>query len=101
MNNWKHIKQVIDIMKRKVIIKSGNMFTNEVDWDETITTVMDETGREEDVVVFIADTGVYIRQFNEKNNNYDLISMNHKMFSEMIQAMKHEEGFFRTEIKRV
>ncbi len=88
-------------MKRKVIIKSGNMFTNEVDWDETITTVMDETGREEDVVVFIADTGVYIRQFNEKNNNYDLISMNHKMFSEMIQAMKHEEGFFRTEIKRV
>ena len=88
-------------MKSKVIIKSGNMFTNEVDWDETITTVMDETGREEDVVVFIADTGVYIRQFNEKNNNYDLISMNHKMFSEMIQAMKHEEGFFRTEIKRV
>ncbi len=88
-------------MNRKVIIKSGNMFTNEVDWDETITTVMDETGREEDVVVFIADTGVYIRQFNEKNNNYDLISMNHKMFSEMIQAMKHEEGFFRTEIKRV
>ena len=88
-------------MNRKVIIKSGNMFTNEVDWDETITTVMDETGREEDVIVFIADTGVYIRQFNEKNNNYDLISMNHKMFSEMIQAMKHEEGFFRTEIKRV
>ena len=88
-------------MNRKVIIKSGNMFTNEVDWDETITTVMDETGREEDVVVFIADTGVYIRQFNEKNNNYDLISMNHKMFSEMIQVMKHEEGFFRTEIKRV
>ena len=35
-------------MNRKVIIKSGNMFTNEVDWDETITTVMDETGREED-----------------------------------------------------
>ena len=77
------------------------MFTNEIDWDETVTTVMDETGREEDVVLFVGDTGVYIRQWNEKNNNYDLIVMNHKMFTELIQAVKHEEGFFRTVIKRV
>tara|TARA_B100000900_G_scaffold402163_1_gene407710 strand:- start:64 stop:297 length:234 start_codon:yes stop_codon:yes gene_type:complete len=77
------------------------MFTNEIDWDETVTTVMDETGREEDVVLFVGDTGVYIRQWNEKNNNYDLISMNHKMFTELIQAVKHEEGFFRTVVKRV
>ena len=55
------------------------MFTNEIDWDETVTTVMDETGREEDVVLFVGDTGVYIRQWNERNNNHDLISMNHKM----------------------
>ena len=84
-----------------MILKSGNMFTNEIDWDETVTTVMDETGREEDVVLFVGDTGVYIRQWNEKNNNYDLISMNHKMFTELIQAVKHEEGFFRTVVKRV
>lgn len=77
------------------------MFTNEIDWDETVTTVMDETGREEDVVLFVGDKGVYIRQWNEKNNNYDLISMNHKMFTELIQAVKHEEGFFRTVVKRV
>ena len=77
------------------------MFTNEIDWDETVTTVMDETGREEDVVLFVGDTGVYIHQWNEKNNNYDLISMNHKMFTELIQAVKHEEGFFRTVVKRV
>jgi len=96
-----HIKQAIDIIKSKAILKSGDMFTNEIDWDETVTTVMDETGREEDVVLFVGDTGVYIRQWNEKNNNYDLIVMNHKMFTELIQAVKHEEGFFRTVIKRV
>jgi hypothetical protein len=77
------------------------MFTNEIDWDETVTTVMDETGREEDVVLFVGDTGVYIRQWNERNNNHDLISMNHNMFTELLQAVKHEEGFFRTVVKRV
>ena len=96
-----HIKQAIHIIKNKAILKSGDMFTNEIDWDETVTTVMDETGREEDVVLFVGDTGVYIRQWNERNNNHDLISMNHKMFTELLQAVKHEEGFFRTVVKRV
>jgi len=77
------------------------MFTNEIEWEETITTVLDDSGRHEDVQLFIDDHGVFIRQWNEKNNNYDLISMNHKMFTELIQAVKHEEGFFRTVVKRV
>tara|TARA_Y100000385_G_scaffold54063_1_gene51445 strand:+ start:293 stop:526 length:234 start_codon:yes stop_codon:yes gene_type:complete len=77
------------------------MFTNEIEWDETVTTVMDDTGAEEDVVVFIDDHGVFIRQYNEQLDKYDLVTLSHKMFSEMLEAMKQKEGFFVTNAKRV
>jgi hypothetical protein len=77
------------------------MFTNEIEWDETVTTVMDDTGAEEDVVLFIDDHGVFIRQYNEQLDKYDLVTMSHKMFNELIEAMKHKEGFFITNTKRV
>jgi hypothetical protein len=77
------------------------MFTNEIEWDETVTTVMDDTGTEEDVVLFIDDHGVFIRQYNEQLDKYDLVTMSHKMFNELIEAMKHKEGFFITNTKRV
>lgn len=77
------------------------MFTNEIEWDETVTTVMDDTGAEEDVVLFIDDHGVFIRQYNEQLDKYDLVTLSHKMFSEMLEAMKQKEGFFVTNAKRV
>ena len=77
------------------------MFTNEIEWDETVTTVMDDTGAEEDVVLFIDDHGVFIRQYNEQLDKYDLVTMSHKMFNELIEAMKQKEGFFITSTKRV
>lgn len=77
------------------------MFTNEIEWDETVTTVMDDTGREEDVVLFIDDNGVFIRQYNEQLDKYDLVTMSHNMFNEMLEAMKQKEGFFVTNIKGV
>lgn len=77
------------------------MFTNEIEWDETVTTVMDDTGTEEDVVLFIDDHGVFIRQYNEQLDKYDLVTLSHKMFSEMLEAMKQKEGFFVTNAKRV
>ena len=75
------------------------MFTNEIEWDETVTTVMDDTGAEEDVVLFIDDHGVFIRQYNEQLDKYDLVTLSHKMFSEMLEAMKQKEGFFVTNAK--
>ena len=77
------------------------MFTNEIEWDETVTTVMDDTGTEEDVVLFIDDHGVFIRQYNEQLDKYDLVTLSHKMFSEMLEAMKQKEGFFVTNARRV
>lgn len=72
------------------------MFTNEFDWDSTTTTVLDESGAFEDVEVVIDDPGVFIRQYNEANNRYDLIVMTHAMFQELLVAMKTSEGAYRT-----
>ena len=76
------------------------MFTNEIEWDETITTIMDDSGRHEDVQLFIDDNGVFIRQYNERMRKYDLIELTHKMYHEMIEAMRHKEGVFVTRFKR-
>lgn len=73
------------------------MFQNEFDWDETITTVMDDTGVHEDVQVIIDDNEVFIRQWSENFQRYDLIIMSHKMFLELQAAMQNTEGMFRLE----
>ena len=41
------------------------MFTNEFEFDHTVTTVLDETAGFEDVQLVIDDGGVFIRQYNE------------------------------------
>jgi hypothetical protein len=75
------------------------MFQNEIEWDETITTVIDDYAVHEDVQLFIDDNEVYIRQWNEQFQKYNLIVMSHKMFMEFQQALQHTEGLFRTEFK--
>ena len=76
------------------------MFTNEFEFDATVTTIMDETGEREDVHLIIDDEGVWIRQFPESQNApADLIMLSHKMFKDMIEALQHTEGFFVTKYK--
>lgn len=70
------------------------MFTNEIEFDETITTILDDGGQYEDVQLFIDDNEVYIRQWNEARNQHELISMSHIMFQELLQALKKPEGSY-------
>jgi hypothetical protein len=73
------------------------MFTNEFEWDHTTTTVLDETGQYTDVELVIDDAGVFLRQFPEDDRKpADLVCMSHKMFKDMIEAMKLPEGFYVT-----
>lgn len=72
------------------------MFTNEFDFEETVTTVLDETASYADVELVIADEGVYIRQFSKQDGTADLIMLSHKMFKDMLEALNHSEGFFVT-----
>ena len=77
------------------------MFTNEFDFESTITTVLDEEGNYEDLILDITDEVVYIRQYNDATfeDVPDLISISPKMFKDMIQAMNYSEGLFITKYK--
>ena len=73
------------------------MFTNEFEFDSTVTTVMCEEGDHEDVQLIIADDIVYIRQFNDdkRETTYDLIAMSPKMFGDMQNALNFTEGLYQ------
>lgn len=76
------------------------MFTVEMDLDEIEITVLDDTGRHEDVKVFSYDDIVYIRQFNETKNKWDLISMTPSMYFELMEAWRSSEGSYITNLER-
>ena len=68
------------------------MITNEMEYDETIITVMDDEGLYEDIQVFLDDNEVYIRQYNEITDKHDLVVMSCEMYLQMLGAMKLPEG---------
>ncbi len=76
------------------------MFTVEMDHDEIEITVLDDRDGFEDVKVFSYDDIVYIRQFNEQYNKWDLIQMTPEMYVELMTAYHKPSGAYLTEIKR-
>ena len=76
------------------------MYTVEMDLDEIEITILDDNGRYEDVKVFSYDDVVYIRQFNEKRNKWDLIQMSPEMYAELMTAWQSPEGAFVTNLNR-
>jgi len=70
------------------------MFTNEFEFDETITTILDDKGEHEDVQFSIGDNEVWIRQWCETLGRHEFICMSHKMFYEMQEALKHPAGLY-------
>jgi hypothetical protein len=71
------------------------MFTNEFEFDETVTTIMDETAEYEDVQVIITDDQVFIRQWDDDREKYEIVCMSPKMFYELQEAMKRPAGLFK------
>ena len=63
------------------------MFTIEHDHDETVTTVLDNDGKHEDLQLIIGDKSVYIRQYNHGKKTYDLIEISPLMFQELLKSM--------------
>jgi len=76
------------------------MFTVEMDHDEIEITVLDDKDRFEDVKVFSYEDIVYIRQFNEQYNKWDLIQMTPEMYVELMTAYHKPSGAYLTHIKR-
>jgi len=76
------------------------VYTVEMDLDEIEITVLDDGGRYEDVKVFSYDEIVYIRQWNEKRHQYDLIVLTPEMYVELMTAYRKPEGAYITQISR-
>ena len=72
------------------------MFTIEHDHDETVTTVLDNDGKHEDLQLIIGDKCVYIRQYNHGKKTYDLIEISPLMFQELLKSMEYPEGSYLT-----
>ena len=76
------------------------MFSNEFNFDETLTTIMDETAEYEDVHVIITDDQVFIRQWDDDRDKYEIICMSPKMFYELQEAMNRPVGLFYVELTK-
>lgn len=77
------------------------MFTIEHDEDETIITILDHEGDLEDVGVLMYEDRVFIRQWNEHRQQFDLIAMNAQMYYKLMQAWSLPEGTYVVERKNV
>jgi hypothetical protein len=75
------------------------MFTNEIEFDETITTILDDDDFHEDIQLSIGDNEVWIRQWCETLDRYEFICMSHKMFFELQEALKKPAGAYYVKLK--
>lgn len=72
------------------------MFTNEFEFDVSITTVLDEDAIYEDVQISISDDDVCIRQWRD-DDWVDVIVMSHQQWLECIAAQRCTEGAYYLE----
>ena len=77
------------------------MITIEFDLDETFINVMDDTGELEDVGVLLYDDYCHIRQWNEKNGMFDVITLKPEMYLKLMKAWQLPEGVYVLDKKNV
>lgn len=77
------------------------MFTIEFDMDETAITVMDDTGELEDVQALLYDDYCHIRQWNEKTNLFEVVTLKAEMYLKLMEAWKLGDGTYVLQKKNV
>lgn len=70
------------------------MFTIEFDQDETCITILDDTGELEDVDALLYDDYCHIRQFNERTQRYEVITLKPTMYLKLMKAFELPEGTY-------
>jgi exosome complex RNA-binding protein Rrp4 len=77
------------------------MYTVEFDFDSSTITSMDETAEHEDVEVILGDNGdVFIRQFDEDLQKYEMVIMSYQQFLDINAALNSTEGMYRLKFLR-
>jgi len=69
-------------------------FTIEHVFKESIVTVLDDTGKLEDIEVILDEDGLFIRQWNNELDRYELIEFNNHQFKELVTALGLPEGTY-------
>ena len=70
------------------------MITVEFDMDETLITIMDNTGELEDVQALLYDDYCHFRQWNEKLDRFDVITLTPEMYLKLMKAWNLPEGAY-------
>jgi|TARA_R110000822_G_scaffold117822_3_gene250327 hypothetical protein len=77
------------------------MYTVEFESDASIIITLDQKETHEDVEVVMADDGqVYLRQYEEEMDSYQMIIMSHQQWLDIMAAYKSTEGAYYLEMKR-
>jgi hypothetical protein len=71
------------------------MFTVEFEPDASIITSIDETDTYHDVEMIIGDDGgVFIRQFTDEMEEYQLIYISYQQLLDLMSSLKQTEGAY-------
>tara|TARA_R110000796_G_scaffold76913_1_gene171813 strand:- start:378 stop:620 length:243 start_codon:yes stop_codon:yes gene_type:complete len=70
------------------------MFTIEFDDDETLITVLDTTGELEDVSALLYEDYCHIRQWSEKRQMFNIITLTPEMYLKLMEAWRNTEGSY-------
>ncbi len=68
------------------------MFWIEMEYDETLITILDDTGELEDVSVLLYDDYCHIRQWNEKTESFDIVTLKAEMYYQLMKAWNLPPG---------
>jgi len=70
------------------------MFTIEMEDDESLITILDTTDELEDVSVLLYDDYCHIRQWNEKMQKFDVVTLKAEMYLQLMEAWKLPTGAY-------
>jgi hypothetical protein len=77
------------------------MYTVEYEHDAIILTTLDETDSFEDVEVIMGDDmTVYMRQWSDATNQYEMLYMSYQQLVDLFSAMSSTEGMYVARIER-
>lgn len=72
------------------------MFTVEFEKDGCVITVISDNDAFEDIEVIIGETGnVFLRQFQEYKNEYDVIAIGYDQLLDIVASVNSPEGMFK------
>lgn len=75
------------------------MYTVEFESDASIVTTLDDTDSYNDVEMIFADDGsIYIRQFDEDLEEYQMLYMSHQQWLDLMSSYQSPEGAYRLEL---